>query len=113
MANICIFCWWRTYASDRNLNTSRVACLQLTLVFNNGTRGAPTAAGIVLYLTDMMLFMSQPFSKALPEVMLQLILSDPTGSAAVSYRRYVREVVVPMLRQILELLRLYSAAIEW
>ena len=55
----------------------------------------------------------QPAVAELPQPMLDCVAADPTGPFAHAYRLYIREVLVPRLRQISAIIEAHGAYIEY
>ena len=111
------FCAMRREDSDRARVVAQVlyqpwAMSGLTHVFANQTFAMATPAAYFIVCFDSYEAASQPHTHELPRDLMDLIASDPTSSLAVTYRNYVKTVLLPLCRRVTGILRAHSAAIE-
>lgn len=86
---------------------------QLARTFDDDSEAMPSAAACSVRLRDVVLTNAKPYCDELPQAILGVVAAEPTGAIAHSYRRYIRTVWVPGLQHVAELLKAYSAVIEW
>jgi hypothetical protein len=86
---------------------------QLTGTFGKYSFAPPSAAAMSIYSADLFATYQQPLCFELPQAILDVVATDPTGAIAESYRRYVRTVLVPGVQAVAELLKAHAAVIEW
>ena len=69
--------------------------------------------GLRLLLTiHTYLVASQPFCSQIPDAILNIVASEPTGEIAEMYRGYVRHTLMPLMQRVADMLREYSAYME-
>ena len=61
---------------------------------------------------DTYLVASQPFCSQIPDAILNIVASEPTGEIAEMYRGYVRHTLMPLMQRVADMLREYSAYME-
>ena len=85
---------------------------ELTRVVADFTQVAPSGAGVAIALHDAYLMFSQPLGLEIPDAILDVVGSEPTGEIAEMYRGYVRHTLMPLMQQVANMLREYSAYME-
>ena len=105
--------------TGRSLNSGKVywkprlASAQITEAFAERSWGLPSAAAYAISPADSFTAFSQPFCAELPAAVLEIVAAEPSNAVGLSYQRYVRSTYLPAVRRIADVLREYTAAIEW
>eukprot|EP01052_Picozoa_sp_SAG31_P049338 SAG31_NODE_10753_length_1101_cov_12.867265_2_plen_166_part_00 len=89
----------------------RVSGAQLTEVFEIPGYGFGSAAAASIAVADTALTWGEPYCAEMPAAMLELIKAEPDGAVGLSYRRYVRMALLPVVRLVGEILRQHGATI--
>ena len=86
---------------------------EITQTFADYNQAAPSAAAISIVLFESFVSYSQPFAAyEAPAAILDLVLAEPSGAIAKSYRNYIRSVFLPGIRKVRDILERHSATIE-
>jgi hypothetical protein len=85
---------------------------QLTQSFDDMVFAASSAAVNSISYADTFSMIGQPYYFELPQTIVDVIATEPAGTIAESYRRYVRTVLVPGVQAVAELLKAHAASIE-
>lgn len=86
---------------------------RLTELFKDGYFAAPTAAAMAIGTFDSIVTANAAFCAELPRLVLDVVNEDPHGATAVTYRRYLRKVLLPEVDRVANILIAHSSTIEW
>eukprot|EP01052_Picozoa_sp_SAG31_P034546 SAG31_NODE_4054_length_3633_cov_1.767402_3_plen_278_part_00 len=101
----------RTMRPDRVTPMWKPIQPSLTRSFGALSFTAPSAKSASVALGDTYHLMSQPHTYEMPQVIHELIVAEPTSELAVHYRKYIRTVLVPMMRQVTTALQVHGPTI--
>eukprot|EP01052_Picozoa_sp_SAG31_P030053 SAG31_NODE_3049_length_4745_cov_3.873870_4_plen_295_part_00 len=85
----------------------------LTQVFENPWVCYPSAASVIIAVSDMLAVNAQPFCREAPGAILDIVESDPTGDLSHSFRSYVTSTLAPQVRRINAVLTAHAATLEF
>eukprot|EP01051_Picozoa_sp_SAG22_P018479 SAG22_NODE_3121_length_1922_cov_1.937466_1_plen_441_part_00 len=85
---------------------------ELTCAVGKHDLAAPSATSCAISTHDYMSVWSKPYCLELPNGIIAIIAAEPTGEVAGMYRSYVRHTMMPLFRQVSDMLRDYAAYVE-
>eukprot|EP01052_Picozoa_sp_SAG31_P040683 SAG31_NODE_5954_length_2243_cov_3.423507_1_plen_440_part_00 len=85
----------------------------LTRSHDNYMFGWPSAPAALIAGLDIFLALSSPFCSEAPQPILDLAVAEPTSAIAAVYRHYIKEVLMPACRRIVDIMQSHGPAIEW
>eukprot|EP01052_Picozoa_sp_SAG31_P037909 SAG31_NODE_4972_length_2825_cov_2.318782_3_plen_189_part_00 len=74
--------------------------------------GFPSAATFVIIRAHVSIYLSQPYCRPLPAVVLEHIAADPSAPLAQRFRLFVRHAWLHGMKQVGELLQAHMAVVE-